>query len=179
MTSVPFRVLAIAVLPAILAMGCGDDSPSSPTPTTVQVAGVWTFNDTVTSVTGGECFASVFQAAVGTRGTGTAQIQQSGASLTATITDDATGGSCSYTGTAGTNTIALNVVSCTASDLLGASCPGTGALRNVRLQTGSLNGTVTGSSVSGTEAQTYNVTTAAGTGVGTLTMNGTFTATRR
>jgi hypothetical protein len=179
MTTARLKCLVAIAVPALVALGCGDDSPTTPTPTTVQVGGVWTINETVASVTGGECFASAFQAIVGNRATGTAQIQQNGSALTATITDDATGGSCSYSGTAGTNSVVLNVQSCTASDLLGAPCPGSGALRNVRLQTGAINGTVTGGNMSGTEAQTYNVTTAAGTGVGTLTMSATFTATRR
>jgi hypothetical protein len=158
---------------------CGDDgSPSSPS-RTVQVGGVWSMNQTITSVSGGECFANIFQGLVGERGTGTAQIQQTGASLTATVTDDSSGGSCTYSGTAGSASAALNTTSCTSSDLLGATCP-TGGVRNIRLQTGAINASnVTTSSMSGTAAETYNITTASGAGVGTLTINYSFTATRR
>lgn len=167
------------VLAALLVAACsGDNGPSSPTPTTVQVGGVWSITTTVTSTSGGECFAPLFQSLIGTTGTGTVQIQQSGASLTATVTDDGGGGACTYTGTAGTNTIALNTTSCTASDALGAQCP-TGGTRNVRLQTGAFTGTVTGTSVSGTSAETYNVTTGTGAGVGILTINYSFTGTKR
>jgi hypothetical protein len=158
--------------------GCGGDSATGPTPTTAQVGGVWTFSSTLTSVSGGECFASTFQSLVGTRGTGTAQIQQSGPSVTATVTDDSAGSSCSYTGTAGSNSVALNVNSCTASDLIGATCPN-GALRNIRLQTGGINATVNGGSMIGTSAETYNVTTSSGVGLGTLTFNYSFIGTRR
>ena len=148
-----YCVLAAAM--AALASGCGDNSPSSPTPSTAQVAGVWNLTSTVTSVSGGECFGPPFQTLVGQRGAGTAQIQQTGASLTATVTDDSTGGSCSHSGTAGASSLALNTTSCTASDALGARCPGSGLVRNIRLQTGGINATVSGSTMTGTSAETY------------------------
>jgi hypothetical protein len=87
------------------------------------------------------------QGLVGTRGTGTAQIRQSGASLTATTTNDTTGNSYSCTGTAGTSSVALNTQSCSASDASGVRCPASTVLRHVRLQTGAINATVSGTSM--------------------------------
>ena len=156
----------------------GDKSPTTPTPVIAHVAGVWGFTLTVTAVTGGECFASTFQALVGERGSGTLQIQQSGSTLSATSTNDSTGSSCTYTGTAGANSLALNVTSCTASDILGARCTD-GQTRNVRLLTGGVNATVSGASASGTEAETYNITDSIERGVGTLVVNYSFSATKQ
>lgn len=169
--------LAVA-LAFTISCGGGNGSPTGPA-AIAQVAGVWSLSTTVTGVSGGECFAPVFQTLVGSRGTGTIQIQQSGSSLTATSTDDASGSSCTYSGTAGANSVAVNTTSCTASDVLGASCPNGAGLRNIRLQTGGVNATLSGNTLSGTAAETYNVTTTGGTGVGTLTINYSFNANRR
>ena len=168
-----------AAVSAVAMIGCGGDgSPTGPA-AVAQVAGVWSLSTTVTSVTGGECFSGVFQALVGARGTGTIQIQQSGSSLTATSTDNATGGSCTYSGTAGSNSIAVNTTSCTASDALGATCPNGAGQRNVRLQTGGVSANLSGNTLNGTAAETYNVTTTGGAPVGTLVINYSFNATKQ
>jgi hypothetical protein len=108
------------------------------------------------------------------------QISQTGASLTARATDDATGGSCDYVGTAGANTFALNVSSCTASDILGATCPN-GTRRDLKLQTSGYNATLSGNGrATGNGAQTYNIFVAGtSTGVGTVSITTQLTATRR
>lgn len=173
------RLAVLVIALTVSACGNGSDGPSTAPTRVVQVGGVWGVSSTVASASGGECFASGFQSLVGQRGAGTIQIQQSGGSLTATITDDSTGGSCNYSGTAGANSVALNASSCTSSDVLGARCPTTGAMRNIRLVTAAFNGTVAGNTISGTSAETYNVTTSAGAGLGTATVNFSFTATRR
>ena len=161
---------------------CGGSkgSPTAPTPSIAQVAGVWSVVNTVSAVTGGECFAALFQTTIGGVTRGTMQVTQSGASVTATFTSDSTGASCSYQGTAGGSSIALNLVSCTASDIFAAFCPNSTARRDVRLQTGGINATVSGSSANGTGAETYNVFVAGtNSGVGALIVNSTFSATRR
>ena len=115
-----------------------------------------------------------------TIGAGTIQVIQSGSSLTARFTDSSTGGSCDYLGTAGVSTVALNTSSCTASDLIGATCPGSTARRDIPLQTGGYNATVSGNTLSGTGAQTYNVFAAnTTTPMGTLTLRSSFSATWR
>lgn len=165
----------------LLALSCGggkSSTPTSPTPVTAQVAGVWGYTATVTSASGGECLASAFQTAVGFRSSGTIQIQQNGSSLSATTTEDGSGASCSYTGTAGANSLALNLVSCTASDAIGVMCTN-GSRRDVRIVTGGVNATVSGGSMSGTQAETYNVLTTFGSPVGIATFNSSFSATKR
>ena len=73
----------------------------------------------------------------------------------------------------------LTLNSCTASDLIGARCS-TGALRDIRVQTGTLNTTLSGATLSGTSATQYNVVVSGTTSpVGTLTLNTTFTVTRQ
>ena len=175
------RVVAFGAA-CVLAASCGDSagSPTSPSKRTAQVGGVWAITETINSVTGGECFSGMFQSTIGSVGRGTMQVSQTGDSLTATVTDDRTGGSCNYTGTAGESSISLNVVSCTASDLIGAQCPGSNSKRDERLQTGGINGNISGSTATGTAAQSYNVVIAGtGTPMGSLILNSSFAATRR
>lgn len=173
--------MLVLLLSACVAIACGggNDSPTAPsTPRVVQVGGVWTATSTITNVTGGECFASAFQSLVGRSGQETLAITQTGSSLSATATDDSSGASCRYEGTAGSSTITMNLVSCTASDVIGARCPN-GASRDIRLLTGSINATISGTTANGTTAQTYNVLGPFGSPVGTVTLNGSFNATRR
>ena len=143
------------------------------------MAGIWDLEETTTSITGGECFASLFQSVVGSTARSVLQITQGGTSLTVRATDSSTGASCDYTGTASAAAFALNVTSCTASDLIGAVCPN-GARRDIKLQTGGYNGSVNGTTASGTGAETFNVfVSGTSTPVGTLIVNSRFTASRR
>jgi hypothetical protein len=172
-------LLSLAAVLAVSSVGCGSDSPTTPSaPIIAQVGGVWSVSTAFTSVSGGECVGSALATNVGARSTGTLQVQQAGSSLTATGTDDGTGASCSYTGTAGATTMALNITTCTASDIIGAQCAN-GSVRNVRLQTGASNLSVNGASASGTLARTYNVTTTAGAFVAVMTVNESVTLTKR
>jgi len=110
---------------------------------------------TVTSITGGECVGVVLQSAVGRSTKLTASVQQSGSSLTATVTDDGTGTSCSYSGSAGTTTISLNLQSCPVDAGLGLRCS-SGDLRDIQVVAGALTGTVSGRRITGTETSTWN-----------------------
>jgi hypothetical protein len=170
----------LLVLVALAAAGCGDDPSTPPTPVIAQVGGVWSYRETTTAVTGGECVGPLLQSFVGGVDTGTLQITQSGSALTARATLDSNGSFCDYTGTAGASSFVLNVNFCSSGNLSGIACTN-GARRDVRLLNGSINASMLlGANASGTTATTYNVlnsTTFAG--VGTLTINGSFTATRR
>jgi len=170
---------SVIVIIAVIALGaCGGSSPAGPS-AVAQVSGAWSVSTTVSTVTGGECFASDFQGLVGTRATGTIQIQQSGAELTATATDTASGSACTYSGTASTGSVALNILSCTGAEVLGATCPNGAGPRNIRLQTGGVNVTASGGTMTGTSFETLAVTTTAGTTVGTATLDFAFSATKR
>jgi hypothetical protein len=169
----------LAVILACLAVSCGSSSDAPTSPSIAQVAGVWRGTSRVSSVSGGECFATTFQSLVGGSTTASAAVTQSGSALNVTITDPSTGANCVYTGTAGASAIQLTVVSCSASDSIGAHCA-SGALRDIRLQTASINATVSGTSMTGTEAETFNVNVGGtSTAVGTLTLTSAFAVTRQ
>jgi hypothetical protein len=171
------RALSIGL--PILCLACGGSgSPTEPTPV-AQVAGVWSYRVTLSGVSGGECVGAALQSLVGSTTTGTIQISQSGGSLTATTTNDDDGSNCTYTGTAGSNSFALNGNSCSIGVITGLMCPN-GAARDIRIQTLGINATVSGSGANGTSAETWNVFVAGtASGVGPMTFNGNFTATRR
>jgi len=171
--------LVLALL--VVASSCGDSAPSTPTPTFAQVAGVWRGPARMNTVTGGECFASVFATLVGSTSTVTAAITQAGAQLTSvTITDQTSGNVCQYSGSVGQSAIQLTWQSCTASNIIGARCPGSGVARDIRLQTSSVSATVSGTTITGTEADLYNVFVAnTSSPVGTLNTNSSFTLTRQ
>jgi hypothetical protein len=175
------RKFAIGLL-AVLASSCGSSgSSTSPTPTIAQVGGVWKGTERVTAVTTSECIGQTLSAAgiVGTSGTGTFQVTQSGATLNAVATSDSDGGTTNYTGTAGANSMALNFTSCNLCNVTNARCS-SGALRDLIVQADSINATVTGNSMSGTEATTYNVVVAGTSiGAGLLVVNATFAATKQ
>lgn len=162
-------------------LGCGG-SPASPTTVklsaTAQVAGVWAYRATLTSVSGGECVGALLQQSVGTVQAGTLQVQQTGASLSATLTNDSDGSSCSYSGTAGASSMALNASFCTSATINGIRCSN-GSTRNMALQVASINVSLAGSSATGTSADTYNVTTTGNAPIATMTLQGSVTGTRR
>lgn len=168
--------------PAVLAcatVACGNDkSPVGPTGhNVVDVAGVWRYTATLTSVSGGECVGALIQSTIGSRDTGTMSVTQSGANLTATLRSDSDGSACNYTGTAGSNSISLGWTGCDLGAFTGIRCSN-GTTRDMRMQTNSINATISGRTATGTESESWNVTTSFGTGVGLMTVTSSFTATK-
>ena len=185
------RVIAVLALCITAACGGGNSSPTSPTPIPtptptptpepqiVQVAGVWSYTATLTGVTGGGCLGAIFLSQIGTTDTGTIQITQQGSSLEAIATLDSDGTSTRYTGTAGSSLVALNAVFADVGSITGFVCP-TGERRDINKVSEGINGTVSGSTVTGTVAETSNVVeTGTGNAAGILTLNSSFVATRR
>ena len=170
------------------ACGDGNSSPTAPTPTTptpppapqiVQVAGVWGYTVTLTGVTGGGCLGAALMPLIGTTFTGTMQVTQQGSSLEAIATLDSDGTATRYTGTAGSSSIALNAVSWDVGSITGLFCL-SGEGRDIHLVSEGINGTVNGSTVTGTVAETANVVeSGTGNAAGILTVNSSFVATRR
>ena len=173
------RVLILVAIVAVSA--CGSDSSSvAPTPTIAQIAGVWRGTARTASTSGGECFAATFASTVGGSGPITVAVSQSGASVGATVTSDANGGNYTYSGSVGQSAISLTGSSCSACNFIGAHCPSSTATRDIKLQTLSVSGTVSGSVMTGTQSETYNVFVAGTTtAVGTLVLSSTFTVTRQ
>jgi hypothetical protein len=139
---------------------CGCSSPTTPSaPTPVQVAGVWAETGTVTASSGGECFAAGFQTSIGdTFSGGMLTVAQNGSTLTATSGNGINSAICSWTGTAGSNTVSLNLVSCrTNPGLSGVRCDDGSGVRDFRFVSDGVNVTVVGNTATGTETQTYDV----------------------
>ena len=90
---------------------------------------------------------------------------------------DETGTSCTYSGSAGTNSISLNLQSCQTGAITGIPCSN-GALRDIQLVAGAISGTVNGR-ITGTEAQTWNTfVSGTETGTGPMVLNGQFVINR-
>jgi len=170
----------VAVLALIGSSSCGSDTPTAPSPPPIaQIAGVWRGTARTTSVTGGECVGSILQSAVGGTDSISASVSQSGASVTAAVTTLSSGGVVNYTGSVGASALQLSWTNCTSCNLVGIRCPNV-APRDIRLLNSSITGTVTGNAISGTEVDTYNVVVSStGAGVGSMTINTSFTASRQ
>ena len=169
----------ISLLGSLAACGGNSgSSPISPTPSVVQVGGLWNASVTLTSATGGECVGALYASSIGGVTGYSLSISQTGSSLTATSTSRSDGSTIQYTGTAGRNTITLNATNGSAFRLIGIRCSN-GAIRDSAVQTLAVFATISGNSATGTYAQSSNVyTSGTTTGVGTLALNASFLMTR-
>jgi hypothetical protein len=168
------RVCLILLL-SIGALACGDDSPTSPS--VVQVGGTWNGTATSRAWSGGECVGPTLQAGGPLAQAFSLAITQSGSALTATTTSPATG-TCSYAGTAGSNSIALNLTSCATSLFPNFPCSN-GAVRDLRLVGLSTALNISGNNASGTSTYTYDVfTPGSAARLGTVVIEANATATR-
>lgn len=153
---------SLVVIAALTASACGSSSPTTPsaptvvTPTVAQVAGVWTKTTTLTGLNGGDCLGATYQLLVGFSFQSTLAVTQSGSVLAATSTNQSTGTTCAFTGSAGASTIVLNVTSCQAGFASGVRCTN-GAVRDTQLVALGLTGSLNGNIVTGTQAESYNV----------------------
>jgi hypothetical protein len=168
---------------------CGGNTTTAPatstTPPAVQVGGTWQGSYTVTGVSGGECAGAMYSANLG-RSLDTMSWQwnvyedasENGlASLNAAVTWSSL--NCPYAGLASTG-ITLSFAS---DEGCGGPGPGVqalqcadGSLRLLTLGDDHLTGTVTGTTATGTGAQTWNVSNS-NINVGTLKITYTFSMT--
>ena len=177
------RFLPLLRLLSLLAVciggpSCGEGG-SPPSPSIVQVAGVWQASVLTTAVTGGEC-APEFQHLVGTPlSRFTLTLEQRGAELTGrSNVTSAPVTTCDFTGTAGRNSIALSAT-CNSMFLNYIVCAPNLEGREVRLQTATANITITGDSGTGAYVETHSVAVPPhGRVVGSLTFTGRATLTR-
>lgn len=164
----------IALACALLAVSCGSSTPTAPS--VAQVGGVWTGPVTQTGATGGECLG-LFQLSTGASTPFTLAITQTASALTATASAQASGQSCSYTGTAGSNNLSLNATSC---QPVGFQVTCNFLARDVVLVSRSVTATVGGNTMTGTSGETWNVFPRGATtnALGSVIVNYTFTFTR-
>ena len=160
----------------------GSDEPSTP-PTgpssPVQVGGNWSYTLRLTSASGGECVGADLQNATGLTDSGTLEITQAGAALTATVRSDLVSGACSYTGTANTDSFVLNLTRCDSGMVQPGYACSNRAIRDLEYITNPINASVSGTTATGTSVETYNINDTSMNRVGVLTLNWSFSATRR
>lgn len=173
--------LALLIIATVLLAACGDDGPStptSPTPSTAQVGGVWSFTSTVQSVSGSDCLVDVLRRAVGLSATATVSVTQTGSNLTATVAYPNSAYSCRYDGSVGSSSFSLTLRSCDFA-YYGVRCSN-GALRDYEPSTENIQGTVSGASMSGTSVSAANVYSGTnGAYLGQITQTESFTGFRR
>ena len=148
---------AIVLLMTGLAGACGS-GPSAPTGSPpVQAGGVWRGDLRVTGGSGEACVGAAFQSAAGVAFDYTLRVQQSGAQLTATSMSPATGIVCQLAGSASTSSISLTLTTCSnTSPPRFFSCAGN-ILRDARPSGLTVSAEVSGNSLAGSYAETYDV----------------------
>lgn len=163
---------------------CGNNSPTAPSarpspPPIVQAAGLWRYTSVVATVSGSDC-AAQFMAAVlrGAQTQGSVQVTQVGAAITARATEDTSGLTCDYQGTAGTNSLTLNGTGCD-DDALQVRCPNNGPVRFLDRIANVINADVAGAFAVGTGSETWAITTPAGANVGVMLTSSNFRAEKR
>jgi hypothetical protein len=172
------RTVAVCLgLGMLLHSGCGSSSSQAPSP--ADVSGVWLGEQTLTSFTGGECLAPVFQDLVGYPSQFRATLTQSGTSVTATLDIDHTGSICTYTGSIEGDALVLTTTSCSAPRVLAVPCA-SGSARGLLLQSEKLRATLSGNRIVGTAVEDDNVVASGSSDVvGPLVANGSFSLSRQ
>jgi hypothetical protein len=165
-------VKTLGLLLVMLTPGCGGGVAGPSSPPTVQAAGVWRGALRVTSGSGEPCVGAAFQSAAGVSFDYTLSVQQTGEQLTATSASPATGIICQLTGTAGTSSIVLNLTTCSnASPPRFFNCAGN-VFRDARPSALTVTANISGNSLSGSYAETYDVfDSGTTTNLGTATQN--------
>jgi hypothetical protein len=164
-------------LVVLFAISCGSNSSGPSSTSSAQIAGVWRGTMTTTSVSGGECLAPLFQAAIGGNGSATVTFTQSGSSVSATPTNASN--NLNFTGSVNQAAVTMTGSACSGCDA-SAQCPNSNSIRDIRIQTFAMSGTVAGSNLSGTISATYNVLVAGtSTQVSTLMVSDSLSLTRQ
>jgi hypothetical protein len=180
MQMVVVRLVAFVCVPlAALILGACESSGTVAPPTPVAVSGAWIGDQTVTSLTGGECLAASLQTLVNQQTPVRATLTQSGTAVTATLDNGQNSAVCNYTGTIGSNVLVLSVTACVPAKTTDVRCPG-GGVRDVEVQSESLRLTVAGNRMTGTAVETDAVlVSGTTTSVGTVVIDSSLTLARQ
>jgi len=138
---------------------CGDGAPTAPS--TEWVSGVWMAHATLTAVSGGACVGAKLQSSLGSRDIFAALLQQTGTSLTATISSQGNQTSCSYSGSSSGTSVNLSLTSCDAGRVANVRCAD-GSVFDVELVAERLAAQAV-SAGRGTSTSTWNVLPPGGT----------------
>jgi len=154
-------ILAIGSIAIAISLGCGGGGgggpTAPPTPQPANMAGTWSGTATVVSTSGGGCVANLFTP--GAFEQLTISLAQGGTSLTGTLTWFNRQNSgitlvCNLNGSIEGSNFSLVGSNCNSVDLI-AGC-GNGP--RIQLLSGSINGTVTGNTLSATGVERWQVT---------------------
>jgi hypothetical protein len=142
-------LIAVVAVAACLSACGGNTAPTAPS--IAQIGGVWTGLASQSSVSSGQCSDFFVNGAASSY---TLSVTQTGSTLAATGSSQLTGIQCSYTGSAGSNTVTLNATSCSTSAYQ-VTC--NGAARDIFLAALSITATISGNAMIGTADETWNV----------------------
>jgi hypothetical protein len=166
--AVVFAVFGLSTLPA-----CTSAIPGIPSPP--DLTGAWIGEQTLTDLSGGDCLGPALQDVLGLPSQFHATLAQSGNKLTASLDIDHTGGRCDYEGSIVGDSLVLTMVDCHGAKGIGLSCPA-GGVRDLVLQSESLQAKVNGGTIRGTATEADDVrvsgmSTSVGLLIGTSSFN--------
>ncbi len=168
------KLAFVLLITCILLTGCGEDEPG--TPAIPDISGVWSGTATLVSASPlSHCLAVAFSTLAGTTTAFSATITQDGEDVTILVTQTATGLATGYTGTFDGSGIDVTWYGSDTAGINGVQCLD-GIYYDMDTVADTMAGIVTGQTITGTYAQTYN-TYFSGTSTpsGVFSINGTFT----
>ena len=157
---------------AVSVAACNDKN--SPSTSVSNVAGTWNGAESVLAVTGGPQCLNEVQPMINVQDSLTVVTAQTGVNLASSTTSTRTGQVCTYSGTAGVNSMTMTGGTCT-PNLIQLTCNGNA--RDVYLASRTFTGTVNGSTIAGTTAEQWDVFARGdkSTNLGVIRTTGSFT----
>jgi hypothetical protein len=150
-------VVLMVALPWV--SGCGSSAPS---PTVIDITGLWTGTATISKAVGGDCVGpTITQTMIGVVRTYSIQLTQTGTTVAGTVTNPGTGGVWTVSGTVGTgstngSSVLLNSTTSTNGPQLGFVCSD-GSIRDILPLTLKISATITnGKTITGTYTEDTN-----------------------
>jgi hypothetical protein len=179
-----FVACAVLIAGGLVAAGCStSDSDSNPalipSPLVAQVGGVWTGSTTLSGVSEGECVGASLLAQLGRVDASALSMVQDGVQITAKLTSAETGLTCTYAGRATSNGVVLDAPTCSGEPTKRVVQCTNGTTRQLQVIGSSIAAAVTGGVLTGSVADTFNVSDAQDKPVAGLVVKHSLQATRR